>query len=84
MTTKIYFKAIWIFKDGRNSVISDFNVEIYKDVFDSIRNTDMEESKHIYKRFSSSFRKAFPQFNNKDFKMTGVGKYFVKYLFKKY
>jgi len=81
MTTKIYFKAVWIFKDGRNSVSSNFSVDIYEDVFDSIRNTDMEESEHILDRFSSSFRKAFPQFNNKDFKMTAVGKYFVQYLF---
>jgi len=30
MTTKIYFKVIWIFKDGRNSVSSDFSVDIYE------------------------------------------------------
>jgi len=38
----------------------------------------MQERSHIYKRFSSSFRNAFPQFNNKDYKMTALRKYFIK------
>lgn len=72
MTTKIYFKAIWIFKNGRNSVSSDFSVDIYDDVFDSIEHTDIEDSRHIHQQFSSAFRKAFPQYNNKDYKMIAL------------
>lgn len=78
MTTKIYFKVIWIFKDGRNSVSSDFSVDIYEDIFESIQHTDMEDHTHVYKQFTSSFRNVFPQFNNKDYKMTALRKYFIK------
>ncbi len=80
MTTKIYFKLTWVFKDGRNNVNSNFSVDIYEDVFDSIENTDTEDCIHISQQFSSALYDAFPQFNNKDYKMTAVGKYPV-YLF---
>ncbi len=74
MTTKIYFKVTWIFKDGRSSVASDFDVDIYKDVFESIPNTDFEEGEHIFKTFYSALCEAFPDFDSEEYKMTSLGK----------
>ena len=80
MTTKIYFNATWVFKDGRNSVSIDFCVDIYQDVFESIPNTDLQEHQHISKQFSLVFLRAFPQFNNTEYKMTALGKNYTSNL----
>lgn len=80
MTTKIFFKVTWIFKDGRNSVASDFSVNLYQDVFDSIPYEDAQEREHIFKQFSRAFFEAFPQFNIKNYKMTALGKYLLSIL----
>lgn len=79
MTTKIYFNATWIFKDDRNSVNSDFSVEMHQDVFDSIPNTDLQEKQHILTQFRSAFLTAFPKFNNVEYKMTALGKNFINF-----
>jgi len=80
MTTKIYFNATWVFKDGRNSFSSDFCVDIYQDVIESIPNTDLQEHQHISKQFSLYFFRAFPQFNNTEYKMTALGKNAINFL----
>ena len=74
MTTTIYFNVTWVFKDDRNSVSSNFSVEMHQDVFDSIPNTDSQEQQHILTQFRLGFLRAFPQFNNTEYKMTALGK----------
>ena len=77
MTTKIYFKVTWIFKDGRNNIVSDFNVDIDQDVWESLPHVDMQDGEHITHQFGSALRNAFPQFDKQEFKVTALGKYSV-------
>jgi len=87
MTIKIYFKvfSIWTFKDVRDNTTAvrsgyvDFSIDIYKDVFDSIPNTDYEESRHIFERFHAAFFKSFPYFNIEEYNMIALGKFSFKF-----
>lgn len=59
-------------------------MDTYEDVFDLIEHADMEKRNLIYKKCSSSFHKTFPhQFNNKDYKIIALRKYFVNFTLKK-
>jgi len=58
-------ESYWILKDGRNNVASDLSVDIiYQDEIDLLvpNTAELEESKHISKRFDSVFCEAFPSF----------------------
>ena len=83
MTIKIYFKVISNSKDGCDNAIvdcsRDFSVDIYEDVFNSIPNTDYEESRHIFERFHAAFFKSFPDFNIEEYNMIALGKFSFKF-----
>ena len=65
----IYFDATWIFRDGRlDRPLHIFHVEFFRDALDCQSDDRLDLNIAFY----SALEKEFPEFNDKEFKITSL------------
>jgi len=71
---KIYFEATWNFRDSRlDRPPHIFHVEFYRDALDCLPDMENEYRRDLNITFFSAMEKEFPEFTDKEFKITSLG-----------
>lgn len=80
-TIKIYFEVTWIFTDGRaDRPPHIFHVDFFRDALNfenQVRSGPKKEDDQVLSTtFSEVLQKECPEFNDKEFQLTSLSKYY--------